>query len=184
MKKKFFSHLKSDEDLGLSPEDRIKQLRAKVSRRQLNLENNEEAKTKRYSLGQLMRTGHKLQTSKSTGNVTGMAKKGNAETVAKSLDELTQSPTSESKEEVVVQRRDKKKSKDPERRRSIIQAVSDFFKKKDSTSSPSPPSSKEKLSMFRLTSKPKDKPKVRWGILCRNIIIEGMLITVSQITIF
>ncbi|XP_058793152.1 F-actin-monooxygenase Mical [Phymastichus coffea] len=150
------ARLRSDEDLGLSPEDRIKELRLKVARRQLKSETDEEvSKTaKRYSFGL-----GRLQTSKSTDNVKSMAMKQRAvnnptSPEAKSLDELL-----DPKDEVVVRKRDKKKSKDPERRKSIIQAVSDFFKKKDSLSPPSG-GKDNRLSMFRLTPKSKEKGKL------------------------
>ena len=159
------ARLKSDEDLGLSPEDRLRELRMKVARRQLKSETDEDSTpakaNKRYSFG-LHRSTGKLQTSKSTDNVKAMTvHRSGQEATAKSLDELlgAESP----KDEVVVQKRDKKKTKDPERRKSIIQAVSDFFKKKDSLSPPKD----NKLSMFRLTPKSKDKSKVRIR-LCRG----------------
>lgn len=159
------ARLKSDEDLGLSPEDRIKELRLKVTRRQLKSETDEEMPkaAKRYSFGL-----GRLQTSKSTDNVKSMAVKQrmiNSPTSpeAKSLDELL-----DPKDEVVVRKRDKKKSKDPERRKSIIQAVSDFFKKKDSLSPPAP-GKDNRLSMFRLTPKSKEKGKVSYELICLGI---------------
>ena len=166
------ARLKSDEDLGLSPEDKIKELRMKVVRRQLSTEERkkaeaeEENKTKRWNLEKF---GHRLQTSKSTDNFKSVARKMNFEafpsaTNAKSMDELLQA-TDSHKEEGSVVKRDKKKSKDPERRKSIIQAVSDFFKRKDPSLSPSSP--KDKLSMFRLTPKSKEKGKVgKLFIIC------------------
>lgn len=158
------ARMMSDEDLGLSPEDRIRELRMKVARRQLRSETDEDTPAKpakRYSFGLYRSPGtatyQKLPTSKSTDNVKAMARRmNNQEVTAKSLDELLASPDSPTKE---VQKREKsKKSKDPERRKSIIQAVSDFFKKKDSLS---PPAKDNKLSMFRLTPKSKEKGKVR-----------------------
>ncbi|XP_012255532.2 F-actin-monooxygenase Mical isoform X2 [Athalia rosae] len=164
------ARLKSDEDLGLSPEDRIKELRLKVARTQLSMEERRKASEKitpeirprHYSFSSA-RPGHKLQTSKSTDNVKACAKKVNIESKlpgnAKSMDELVQSSEIVNEEShVSVNKREKKKSKDPERRKSIIQAVSDFFKKKDS--SPSPPNQKEKFSRFRLTPKSKEKGKL------------------------
>ena len=154
------ARLKSDEDLGLSPEDRIKELRMKVNaRRQLKSETEENTpakSTKRYSFGLYNKTPvSKLQTSKSTDNVKAIAK--GQEVTAKSLDELLASP-----DEVV--KREKKKSRDPERRKSIIQAVSDFFKKKDSMSPPKDKESNNKMSMFRLATKSKDKGKVSFEL--------------------
>lgn len=167
------ARLKSDEDLGLSPEDRIKELRMKVARRQLKSETDDDTRgksvTKRYSFGLHKSPSglhNKLQTSKSTDNVKAMATRlanssssgQDTSATAKSLDELLGSSDSPKEE---VQKRDKsKKPKDPERRKSIIQAVSDFFKKKDSLSPPGKDGSNNKLSMFRLTPKSKEKGKV------------------------
>ncbi|XP_046409938.1 F-actin-monooxygenase Mical isoform X1 [Neodiprion fabricii] len=163
------ARLKSDEDLGLSPEDRIKQLRMKVPRRQLSVEDNRganeevmpEVRTRHYSFGSLS-PGKKLQTSKSTDNVKVFTKKVNTETKvsgnAKSMDELLQSSEAKCENDAIVSKRDKKKSKDPERRKSIIQAVSDFFKKKET--SVSPPNQRDKFSRFRLPSKLRDKGKL------------------------
>lgn len=158
------ARLKSDEDLGLSPEDKIRELRMKVARRQFSTEEkkkpeaDDEVQLRHWSV----KPGNRLQTSKSTDNFKGIARKMNFESFpaasnAKSMDELLQA-TSSNKEDGSVVKRDKKKSKDPERRKSIIQAVSDFFKRKDPSLSPSSP--KDKLSMFRLTPKSKEKGKV------------------------
>ncbi|XP_076636191.1 molecule interacting with CasL isoform X2 [Colletes latitarsis] len=161
------ARLMSDEDLGLSPEDKIKELRMKVARRQLSMEERRskketqpEPRTRFYSTG-ASKTGLKLQTSKSTDNMKAVAEAinfgGLTTANAKSMDELmhpTGSPKSNNP--ATVLKRDKKqKPKDPERRKSIIQAVSDFFFKKEPSSSPT--NQKDKLSMFRLTSKSKGK---------------------------
>lgn len=171
------ARLMSDEDLGLSPEDRIKELRLKVARRQLRSETDEDTpakSTKRYSFGLYRSPGsanyNKLPTSKSTDNVKAMTvkKMNNQEVTAKSLDELLASPDSPTKERP---KEKGKKSKDPERRKSIIQAVSDFFKKKDSLS---PPAKDNKLSMFRFTPKSKEKGKVRnesFGVKLTLVIV-------------
>ncbi|XP_076170354.1 molecule interacting with CasL isoform X2 [Ptiloglossa arizonensis] len=161
------ARLMTDEDLGLSPEDKIKELRMKVARRQLSMEDRKnkeetqpEPRARFYSAG-ANKTGLKLQTSKSTDNMKAVAEAinfGGLSTVnAKSMDELLHaSCSSKSNNSTTVLKRDKKqKPKDPERRKSIIQAVSDFFFKKES--SPSPSNQKDKLSMFRLTSKSKGK---------------------------
>ncbi|XP_050486329.1 F-actin-monooxygenase Mical isoform X7 [Bombus huntii] len=159
------ARLKSDEDLGLSPEDKIKELRMKVTRRQLSMEERKtkeeihEPRMRLYSSG-ANKTGLKLQTSKSTDNMKAVAEAINFTDLsaanAKSMDELLHTDFPKSNNSVAVVKRDKKqKTKDPERRKSIIQAVSDFFFKKES--SPSPSNQKDKLSMFRLTSKTKGK---------------------------
>ncbi|XP_031771445.1 F-actin-monooxygenase Mical isoform X2 [Apis florea] len=159
------ARLKSDEDLGLSPEDKIKELRMKVARRQLSMEErktNEETqpddpRIRLYTYG-ANKTELKLQTSKSTDNMKAVAEainfSGLSTASAKSMDELLHADSPKSNSSII--KRDKKqKTKDPERRKSIIQAVSDFFFKKES--SPSPSNQKDKLSMFRLTSKTKGK---------------------------
>ncbi|XP_015127191.1 F-actin-monooxygenase Mical isoform X4 [Diachasma alloeum] len=165
------ARLKSDEDLGLSPEDKIRLLRMKVPRRQLSMEDRArtveettpESKTRHYSFT-FHKTGGKLQSSKSTDNMKAFSKKMTLDLVpassAKSMDELAHAKRVEVKPESdnVVVRRDKKKPKDPERRKSIIQAVSDFFKKKET--SPSPTSHKDRGSVFRLTSRAKEKAKL------------------------
>ncbi|XP_071876598.1 molecule interacting with CasL isoform X2 [Bombus fervidus] len=159
------ARLKSDEDLGLSPEDKIKELRMKVARRQLSMEEKKtkeeihEPRMRLYSSG-ANKTGLKLQTSKSTDNMKAVTEAINFTSLsaanAKSMDELLHADFPKSNNSVAVVKRDKKqKTKDPERRKSIIQAVSDFFFKKES--SPSPSNQKDKLSMFRLTSKTKGK---------------------------
>ncbi|XP_028522895.2 F-actin-monooxygenase Mical isoform X1 [Apis cerana] len=159
------ARLKSDEDLGLSPEDKIKELRMKVARRQLSMEERktkeetqpEDPRIRLYTYG-ANKTELKLQTSKSTDNMKAVAEainfSGLSAANAKSMDELLHADSPKSNSSII--KRDKKqKTKDPERRKSIIQAVSDFFFKKES--SPSPSNQKDKLSMFRLTSKTKGK---------------------------
>ncbi|XP_012227464.2 uncharacterized protein Mical isoform X2 [Linepithema humile] len=186
------ARMKSDEDLGLSPEDRIKELRMKVIRRQLSMESarkDNALETQRTGLYNAMDTSDlKLQTSKSTDNMKNIAKKINFETLSatntKSMDELlnTAGFALLDNNDVLV-KRDKKKPKDPERRKSIIQAVSDFFFKKEPSLSPN---QKDKLSMFRLTPKSKGKldkivstksnerPKsICEGMLARNFLTEN-----------
>ncbi|XP_011314011.1 protein-methionine sulfoxide oxidase Mical isoform X2 [Fopius arisanus] len=192
------ARLKSDEDLGLSPEDKIRLLRMKVPRRQLSVEErarteeyaNNETKTRHYSFT-IHKTGGKLQPSKSTDNVKAISKKMTIDfahaTSCKSMDELAHAKRVEIKPESdsVVLRRDKKKTKDPERRKSIIQAVSDFFKKKETTPSPT---HKDRGSVFRLTSKAKEKAKLdkitqksetRPKSACEGMLIEHYLLETS-----
>jgi len=162
------ARMKSDEDLGLSPEDRIKELRMKVTRRQLSMDDArsddtseiERAKSSYFSATDNSKL--KLQTSKSTDNMKNIAKKINFQKLpaasAKSMDELLNTAgLSCSDNNSAIIKRDKKKPKDSERRKSIIQAVSDFFFKKETTPSPT---QKDKLSMFRLTSKSKGKVSI------------------------
>lgn len=162
------ARMKSDEDLGLSPEDRIKELRMKVTRRQLSMDDArsddtseiERAKSSYFSATDNSKL--KLQTSKSTDNMKNIAKKINFQKLpaasAKSMDELLNTAgLSCSDNNSAIIKRGKKKPKDSERRKSIIQAVSDFFFKKETTPSPT---QKDKLSMFRLTSKSKGKVSI------------------------
>ncbi|KAG5340681.1 MICAL monooxygenase, partial [Acromyrmex heyeri] len=154
------ARMKSDEDLGLSPEDRIKELRMKVTRRQLSMDDTKKDDTpkteriKSYNFSAIHNSELKLQISKSTDNMKNIAKKINFQklpaTSAKSMDEmLNTAGLSLSDNNSMVIKRDKK-PKDSERRKSIIQAVSDFFFKKETNSSPN---QKDKLSVFRLTSR-------------------------------
>ncbi|XP_072766415.1 uncharacterized protein [Anoplolepis gracilipes] len=186
------ARLKSDEDLGLSPEDRIKELRIKVTaRRQLSMDDakkDDTSETERARLYHFKKKDNselKLQTSKSTDNVKNIAKKLNLQklsaTSAKSMDELLNTAgLSCSDSNSVTIKRDKKKPKDSERRKSIIQAVSDFFFKKET--SPTSPNQKDKLSVFRLTSKSKgkldkisSKSDARPKSMCEDILVRNFL---------
>ncbi|KAL2728435.1 F-actin-monooxygenase mical2b isoform X1 [Vespula squamosa] len=159
------ARLKSDEDLGLSPEDKIKELKMKFARRQHSVEERRktedvaspEVKSRSFSFT-INKSGSKLQTSKSTDNMKAITKKMNLKDVstisAKSMDELSKATNAPNTDNVTDgMKGEAKKAKDPERRKSIIQAVSDFFFKKETSVSPQ----KDKLSMFRLTSKSKGK---------------------------
>ncbi|XP_046822760.1 F-actin-monooxygenase Mical isoform X1 [Vespa crabro] len=159
------ARLKSDEDLGLSPEDKIKELKMKFARRQHSVEERRktedivspEIKSRSFSFT-INKPGSKLQTSKSTDNMKAITKKMNLKDVstisAKSMDELSKATNASNSDNVTGgMKGETKKPKDPERRKSIIQAVSDFFFKKEASVSPQ----KDKLSMFRLTSKSKGK---------------------------
>lgn len=167
------ARLKSDEDLGLSPEDKIKELRMKVTRRQLSMEDTpktERVKSYNFSADN---SEPKLQISQSTDNMKNIAKKINFQklpaTSAKSMDELLNTAgLSLSDNNSMVIKKDKKKQKDSERRKSIIQAVSDFFFKKETSPSPN---QKDKLSMFRLTSKSKGKVSIITVVIIINIVI-------------
>ncbi|KMQ88583.1 protein mical-3, partial [Lasius niger] len=157
------ARMKSDEDLGLSPEDRIKELRMKMTRRQLSMDDArkddtpETERARSYNFSAIDNSELKLHTSKSTDNMKNITKKINFQKLpaanAKSMDELNTAGLSFSDNNSVIIKRDKKKPKDSERRKSIIQAVSDFFFKKEFSPSPQ----KDKLSMFRLNSKSKEK---------------------------
>ncbi|XP_029677918.1 F-actin-monooxygenase Mical isoform X4 [Formica exsecta] len=185
------ARMKSDEDLGLSPEDRIKELRMKVTRRQLSMDDarkDDTPKTERarsYYFSAIDNSELKLQTSMSTDNMKNIAKKTNFQKLpvanAKSMDELLNTAgLSCSDNNSAIIKRDKKKSKDSERRKSIIQAVSDFFFKKESSPSPN---QKDKLSMFRLTSKSRgkfdkivsSKSDARPKSMCEDILVRNFI---------
>lgn len=185
------ARLKSDEDLGLSPEDKIKELKMKFARRQHSVEERRktedmaspEIKSRSFSFS-INKPGLKLQTSKSTDNMKAITKKMNLKDVstisAKSMDELSKQTNSPNSDNVTSGiKGDAKKAKDPERRKSIIQAVSDFFFKKEPSVSPQ----KDKLSMFRLSSKSKGKIdkvdstklKTRPKSVCESMLIGNYL---------
>ncbi|XP_074115699.1 molecule interacting with CasL isoform X3 [Cotesia typhae] len=201
------ARLKSDEDLGLSPEDRIKQLRLKITRRQLSMEDrrkceNEDVsnlKTRAYSFT-FQKSESSLQPSKSTDNMKVLTKKIDfPATNAKSMSELAYNKDPDEKLSLdTVVKRSKKKTKDPERRRSIIQAVSDFFKKKETASSPTSPKDKG-LGFSRLTTKLKERGKLKWysegsdidkldrkfderpKSVCESILIENFMVSVPPV---
>lgn len=173
------ARMKSDEDLGLSPEDKIKELRMKVTRRQLSMDDTRKDDTpktervKSYNFSAIDNSEPKLQVSKSTDNMKNIARKINFQKLpaasAKSMDELLNTAgLSLSDNNSTAIKRDKKKQKDSERRKSIIQAVSDFFFKKETSPSPN---QKDKLSMFRLTSKSKGKVSISITVVTITVII-------------
>ncbi|CAD6241476.1 GSCOCG00009273001-RA-CDS [Cotesia congregata] len=201
------ARLKSDEDLGLSPEDRIKQLRLKITQRQLSMEDrrkceNEDVsnlKTRAYSFT-FQKSESSLQPSKSTDNMKVLTKKIDfPATNAKSMSELAYNKDPEEKLSLdTAVKRSKKKTKDPERRRSIIQAVSDFFKKKETASSPTSPKDKG-LGFSRLTTKLKERGKLKWysegsdidkldrkfderpKSVCESILIENFMVSLPPV---
>ncbi|XP_020283650.1 F-actin-methionine sulfoxide oxidase Mical isoform X2 [Pseudomyrmex gracilis] len=133
--------IKSDEDLALSTEDKLKELRLMAIRRRLSIQDTSETgRVRPYA--KMDNSELRLQTSKSTDNMKNIAKKPNYEMLlavnAKSMDELSNA-ASYLNNDNVARIKDRKKSKDLDRRRSIIQAVSDFFFKKESSSSGSSP---------------------------------------------
>lgn len=181
------ARMKSDEDLGLSPEDRIKELRMKVTRRQLSMDDTKKNDTpkiervKSYNFS-ADNSEPKLQISKSTDNMKNIAKRFHFQklpaTSAKSMDELLNTAglsLSDNNSQGIATKRDKKKQKDSERRKSIIQAVSDFFFKKET--SPTSPNQKDKLSMFRLTSRSKGKVSIIIPVV--SIIINIVIINAN-----
>lgn len=165
---KEWTRMKSDENLELRTENKIKEIKIKATRQEFSVENtrknniSEIRKTRPYNFSAMDNLGLKLQTSKSTDNMKNIAGRDNFERQppvnAKSMDELLNIADSLTLDNNSVTKRDKKKFKDPERRKSIIQAVSDFFFKKESNPLPN---QKDKLSMFRLTLKTKGKVSIK-----------------------
>lgn len=152
------ARLKSNEDLGLSPEEKIKLLRKRFHLDCLaagdfnsdNLNKSDDMKSREK----------KLMTSKSVSDI----RSGNqiSDTTdclhkqTKSTDFTSDSHLNDSK---MFEKRSRARSKDPERRKSIIQTVSDFFhKKKDSKDvSPAKEKSDGVFGIFRISPKSKSK---------------------------
>ncbi|KAF7988560.1 hypothetical protein HCN44_001133 [Aphidius gifuensis] len=182
------ARLKSDEDLGLSPEDKIKLLKMKFSKRQLSMEerkkfidndyndniNNNES-TRHYSLTINKNIG-KLQSSKSTDNVKILNKKinnnddnlnNNLPSLAKSLDVLIDNNNDDDDKKILLKIdniddnvvvKRDKKKIKDPERRKSIIQAVSDFFKKKDTT-PSPTGIKDKNSMFRITGR-KDKLKL------------------------
>ncbi|XP_075230340.1 molecule interacting with CasL isoform X2 [Lycorma delicatula] len=164
------AQMKTDIELGLSPEDRIKKLKEKVSSgrkdKKSNFSLNHSAEQLNIisaaTIPVIVKDKEKIKLLDSTCDNSSQSLLDKKEL---STDDIlgAASPTKECKS-------DRKKSKDRDRRKSIIQAVSDFFHKK-SPLSPSPPktsqpgsppssqsqSSGTKFSKFRIHKKDKSK---------------------------
>lgn len=151
------ARLKSNEDLGLSPEEKIKLLRKRFHLDCLAGEFNSENANKSDDMKSREK---KLMTSKSVSDI----RSGNhiSDTTdclhkqTKSNDFTSDSHLNDSK---MFEKRSRARSKDPDRRKSIIQTVSDFFlKKKDSKDvSPAKEKSDGVFGMFRISPKSKSK---------------------------
>lgn len=158
------ARLKSNQDLGLSPEEKIALLR------------------KRYNLDNSMTTASAVPCS--TYNVATPNKSDDMKvrekkmTTSKSVNDISANSSSLSEcNPISINSRKKteftsnpnlgeektspkRRQKDPERRKSIIQAVSDFFHKKRDKDSPSSPKEKSEGMFGRLRISPKSKSKV------------------------
>lgn len=162
------ARMKSNQDLGLSPEDKIALLR------------------KRYNLDNAMTTASavpcstynvatpnksddmkvrekKMTTSKSVNDISANSSLIECAPISisghrKKATEFTSNPNLGGEQKTSPSKR---RQKDPERRKSIIQAVSDFFyKKRDKDTSASPPKEKSESMFGRLRISPKSKSKV------------------------
>lgn len=159
------ARLKSNQDLGLSPEEKIALLR------------------KRYNLESSMTTASAVPCS--TYNVATPNKSDDMKvreikmTTSKSVNDISANSSSLSEcnpISISSHRKNteftsnpnlgeqktspKRRQKDPERRKSIIQAVSDFFHKKRDKDTPSSPKEKSEGMFGRLRISPKSKSKV------------------------
>lgn len=159
------ARLKSNQDLGLSPEEKIALLRKRY-----NLENSITTATavpcSTYTPATPNKSDdmkvreRKMITSKSVNDIS-----ANNLTLSectpignnnhRKLNDFTSNPNL-AEEKTSPKRR----QKDPERRKSIIQAVSDFFHKKRDKDSPSSPKEKSEGMFGRLRISPKSKSKV------------------------
>lgn len=144
------ARLKTDQELGLSPEEKIQILR---NRYKLNFATPNNALNKSDDMKVKER---KMMTSKSVNDITAVQHELNSA-------DFTSDPNLADNGEPIPKPRTKR-SKDPERRRSLIQAVSEFFhKRKEKDSNPTTPTNKDKNeSVFNIFSKisPKSKSKV------------------------
>lgn len=160
------ARLKSNQDLGLSPEEKIAVLR------------------KRYNMDNAMTTASAVPCS--TYNVATPNKSDDMKvrekkmTTSKSVNDISATssltecpPTSMNSHRKTTEftsnpnlgepkTSPKRRQKDPERRRSIIQAVSDFFHKKRDKDPPSSPKEKSEGMFGRLRISPKSKSKVHF----------------------
>ncbi|XP_031626957.1 F-actin-monooxygenase Mical isoform X3 [Contarinia nasturtii] len=161
------ARLKSNQDLGLSPEEKIALLR------------------KRYNLDNTMTTASavpcstynvatpnksddmkvrekKMITSKSVNDISANSSLIECAPISisshrKKATEFTSNPNLGGEQKTSPSKR---RQKDPERRKSIIQAVSDFFyKKRDKDTTSSPPKEKSEGMFGRLRISPKSKSK-------------------------
>ncbi|XP_067012830.2 uncharacterized protein Mical isoform X2 [Anabrus simplex] len=157
--------LKTDEELGLSPEDYIVALKEKASARRPGLERATSDPSETVKVLEPSEVLKHLETQPASTTSSGSPPSTPYSKATFYVGHNAGTSPSLSPPEEGATTKDRKKSKDPERRKSIIQAVSDFFhKKKESSASPSPPktpntssSGKDKFR-FKFT-KSKDKGK-------------------------
>lgn len=159
------ARLKSNQDLGLSPEEKIAMLRKRY-----NLDNSMQTASavpcSTYTVATSNKSDdmkvreRKMTTSKSVNDISGTmttATECNPLSIGalRNKSEFTSNPNLGD-----VKATPKRRPKDPERRKSIIQAVSDFFHKKRDKESPATPKEKSEGMFGRLRISPKSKSKV------------------------
>lgn len=160
------ARLKSNQDLGLSPEEKIALLRKRY-----NLENSMTTASavpcSTYNVATPNKSDDmkvrekKMTTSKSVNDISANSSLTECNPISisshRKKTEFTSNPNLGEEQKTSPKRR----QKDPERRKSIIQAVSDFFHKKRDKDSPSSPPKEKSEGMFgRLRISPKSKSKV------------------------
>lgn len=168
------ARLKSNQDLGLSPDEKIQLLR-----KRFNLDHLADEITKNKCDDMKIRE-RKMMTSKSVNDISATTSQehmndhnfGSTKKQYKQSD-FTSDPNLAEDEDAGGQKR-RHRNKDPERRKSIIRAVSDFFHKKRDSKETSPTNGKEKsegmFGRFRLS--PKSKSKVSWmSLLCYDFLL-------------
>lgn len=168
------ARLKSNQDLGLSPEEKIEQLRKRYHLESANLSKGYGV-TPSKSVGQFHdATMPNKSDDMKVRERKMMASKSVNDIAATNLLSIDCANGSNSSQKLVDSSSDpnlleekapsKRRSKDPERRKSIIQAVSDFFhKKKDKE--PSSPKEKSEGMFGRFRISPKSKSKVQFSFI-------------------
>lgn len=169
---------KSNQDLGLSPEEKIALLR---KRYHLDMSNASQASSMAPSttgsssgadLGGVINKSddmkvreRKMMASKSVNDIAASHRTGDSGSRPKSAQKLTDSSSDPNLLDGKTP--SKRRHKDPERRKSIIQTVSDFFHKKKEKE-PSSPKEKSEGMFGRFRISPKSKSKV-WMWCCSKI---------------
>lgn len=155
------ARLKTNQDLGLSPEEKIAMLRKRY-----NLDNSMQTASavpcSTYTVATSNKSDdmkvreRKMTTSKSVNDISVNI------TTATECSPLSISTHRNKSNPNLGDAKDspKRRQKDPERRKSIIQTVSDFFHKKRDKDSPASPKEKSESMFGRLRISPKSKSKV------------------------
>lgn len=180
------ARLLSNEDLGLSPEEKIQQLRKKYNIYPKSASQDRSSDTKIVSaVPANVIPERKLITSKSVNDIMlcnnpAYSSVYNDRPSVREIYQVTDFTSDPNLNEADKHLRERRLiKKDPERRRSLIQAVSDFFshKKKEGTASssstspaketgaskPSSSTDSSRFGRFRLTSRKKDDDKAKVG---------------------
>lgn len=168
------ARLKSNQDLGLSPEEKIAQLRKRYNL-DMNNASGSQASTAAPSVSgsstgpdvattmnksdDMKVRERKMMASKSVNDIALVNTSGSSQQGAHKLTDSSSDPNL-----LDGKAPSKRRPKDPERRKSIIQAVSDFFHKKKEKE-PASPKEKSEGMFGRFRISPKSKSKV-WRICC------------------